>query len=122
MARNTFGLLITHFFGREAGVALKKEHHDSLERLVRTAWEWNSTLKGEILLLGDFEPTNYRHVSLFDPQLMAEFEAKPGGKEPKAMLATIALGLNCWRAVGGNRPPEMTHVCKAVVATKVLYN
>ena len=121
ITRTTFNYLISFYFGKDAGITLKPEHHDSLERLVRTAWDWNATLKEEVLVLGDFEPTYYGFGTLFDPQLMAEFEAVPGGKNPRAILATIGLGLNSSRAVGGGHPPEVTYVCKAIVATKALY-
>lgn len=103
-------------------MTLKKEHHDSLAQLVRTAWDWNSTLKGEILVLGDFQPTYYRFGTRFYPELMAEFESASGGPNPRAILATIGLGLNSSRAVGGGRRPEVTHVCKAIVATRILYD
>ncbi|KAF8606717.1 hypothetical protein BDV93DRAFT_604069 [Ceratobasidium sp. AG-I] len=114
--------LIDYVFGERAGVALKEQHFTRLERLVRTAWEWNIMLKGEVLMLGDFEQTNYEAGSYFDPQLMIEYEANSDGPAPQNILATLSLGLNSSRAVGEGRSPEVTNVCKAVVATElVLY-
>lgn len=122
IARDAINPLIAFFFGREAGVTLDDQHYLRLEQIVRTAWEWNLTLKGEVLLLGDFEPTDYQAGSRFNSHLMTEFEATPGEVEPKFILATLALGLDSSRALGGGQSPEVTHVYKAVVATEVLYD
>lgn len=100
-------------------MTLEERHYIELERLVRTAWEWNSMLKGEVLLLGDFAQTNYDAGTCFNPQLMTEYDTRPGGPKPSTVLATLALGLDSSHAVGSGRPPELTNVCKAIVATEL---
>lgn len=101
---------------------LEQQHLDRLQRLVQTAWDWNSTLKGEVIMLGDFYQTAYVPSSRFDPTLMNEFE--PNSRKPpvETILGTLGLGLISLRAVGGGRQPETTVVCKALVATNSLYD
>jgi hypothetical protein len=113
---------MTYFFGRVESLGMTQQDFDHLEGLVRIAWNWNSMLKGEVIMLGDFSQVCYAPLSCFDPVSMDEFE--PDGKRspPEFMLGTLALGLVSSRAVGGGRSPETTVVCKAVVATESLYD
>lgn len=97
------------------------QHFERLQRLVQTAWDWNATLKGEVVMLGDFHLTAYPPASVFDHTLMTEFEPNPHQPPPTSILGTLGLGLISSRAVGGGQPPEITIVCKALVATESLY-
>ncbi|KAF8606715.1 hypothetical protein BDV93DRAFT_604068 [Ceratobasidium sp. AG-I] len=110
---------LTNFvFGEGAGVTFEGQHHARIEHLVRTAWEWNSMLKGDVLILGDFTQTHYEAGSRFNSELMTEFDARPGAPAPSTMLATLALGLDSSQAIGNGCLPVVTHVYKAVVATE----
>jgi hypothetical protein len=109
--------MLQSFFGKEQDIKLEDKHFNQLQQLVRTAWEWNATLKGEVIVLGDFYQTCYGPLVPFDPSFMEEFEPQNGVKA-EMILGTLALGLISARAVGGDRPPEWTVVCKAVVAAE----
>ncbi|KAG8713743.1 hypothetical protein FRC08_012873 [Ceratobasidium sp. 394] len=113
--------LLTYFFGEQAGVRLETQHKNPLMRLFQTAWDWNSTLKGEVILLGDFHTTYYSPLHRFDPERMSEFEPDARGSRSRRILGTLGLGLVSSRAVGGGQEPEETLVLKAVVAMKGLY-
>lgn len=110
--------LINFVLGEQAGTVFEAKHYIHVEDLVRDAWKWNTMLKGDVLALGDFAQTYYEAGSRFNSQLMAEFDAKPGGPAPGTMIATLALGLDSSRAIGDNRLPEVAHVCKALVVTE----
>ncbi|KAG9075902.1 hypothetical protein FRC06_009819 [Ceratobasidium sp. 370] len=113
--------LLTYFFGAQAEVRLEAQHQNPLVRLFRTAWDWNSTLKGEVIILGDFHTTYYPPLHRFDPNWMSEFEPGAHGSRSKRILGTLGLGLVSSRAVGGGQEPEETVVLKAMVAMKGLY-
>jgi hypothetical protein len=121
LADDSLAPLIAYFFGQEAGVVLEGQHFDRLVRLVRTAWDWNSMLKGEVIMLGDFYQTFYAPAHDFNDTLMSEFEPNSRKPKPKSILGTLGLGLLSARAVGGGKSPEITVVLKAVVATESLY-
>ncbi|KAF8594089.1 hypothetical protein BDV93DRAFT_529526 [Ceratobasidium sp. AG-I] len=116
------GPLIAYFFGQKADVVIEEQHFDHVRHLVQAAWDWNSKLKGEVVMLGDFSPTVYPPSHRFDPTAMDEFEPNPHQSPAKSILGTLGLGLVSLRAVGGSKPPEMTVVYKALVATKSLYS
>lgn len=118
--RDGLGPLIALFFGRKDPI-LERQHFNSLHKLVTRAWDWNSRLKGEVIMLGDFEQIAYIPPTNFDATLMEEFEPNPRKPQPKSVLGTLALGLVSRQAVGGGRPPEETIVCKALVATDNMY-
>lgn len=113
--------LVTRFFGPK-DISLERVHFDRIGKLVTRAWGWNSRLKGEVIMLGDFDQTAYTPASRFDPTLMEEFE--PASHKPRAesILGTIAMGLVCRRAVGGGQPPEDTVVCKMLVVTNNVHS
>ncbi|KAG9126355.1 hypothetical protein FRC07_003748 [Ceratobasidium sp. 392] len=113
--------LMTYFFGQKPELRLEDRHLDRLSRLFKTAWDWNSTLKGHVIVLGDFYPTQYAPGHRFDPALMSEFEPGPRKSQSKYILGTLGLGLLASRAVGGGQPPETTVVVKATVAMVGLY-
>ncbi|KAG8737708.1 hypothetical protein FRC10_007907 [Ceratobasidium sp. 414] len=113
--------LVAHLFGQEAGVKLSDQCPDHLRGLVRSAWDWNSVLKGEIIMLGDFRLVYYAPSCQFEPDLMTEFEPNRRNPEPRSVAGTLGLGLLSFRAVGGGEMPEKTVVCKAMVATESLY-
>ncbi|KAG8739172.1 hypothetical protein FRC10_006063, partial [Ceratobasidium sp. 414] len=113
--------LLNCFFGEKAGVELENQHLDRLNQLFRTAWDWNSVLKGDIILQGDFHPTYYGPLHRFDPDVMSEFEPNPLKPQPEYILGTLGLGLLSSHAVGGGKGPEEAVVYKATVATKSLY-
>ncbi|KAG9091531.1 hypothetical protein FS749_016470 [Ceratobasidium sp. UAMH 11750] len=115
----SLGPLILDFFGRNTKIVMENQHFDRLVRLVRTAWEWNSTLKGEVIMLGNFYQTYYRFLHRFDPDLMEEFEPGPRSS-PKYILGTLGLGLIVSQALGGGQP-KGTVLLKASVATRRLY-
>ncbi|KAF8713399.1 50S ribosome-binding GTPase, partial [Rhizoctonia solani] len=98
-------------------VSFTKDHISRLRHLIETAWDWNSKLKGEVIMLGDFIQTGFRPRARFNPELMEEFEASPRSPRPRYVLGTLALGLSSQRALGGGNPVEETTVCKAVVLT-----
>ncbi|KAF8606764.1 hypothetical protein BDV93DRAFT_553238 [Ceratobasidium sp. AG-I] len=112
------GPLITNFFGRDTEVAMLPRHYERVQRLVQTAWDWNTTLKGEVIMLGDFRLMAFPPSSTFDPTLMNEFESNLRQPPATSVLATIGLGLISSIAVGGGRPPEITVVYKTLVATQ----
>jgi hypothetical protein len=113
--------LVTYFFGQVESMAMTHQDFDRLDGLIQMAWDWNSMLKGEVIMLGDFSQVSYTPLSRFDSMSMSEFEPDAKRSPPESILGTLALGLISSRAVGGGRSPEMTVVYKAVVATKSLY-
>ncbi|KAL5632454.1 hypothetical protein ACGC1H_005423 [Rhizoctonia solani] len=110
--------LITCVFGSKH--AMVKQHFNQMHELVTRAWNWNSKLKGEVIILGDFRQTMHTLHSKFDPNTMKDFEPQPS-TQPTYVLGTVALGLVSLRAMGGEQPPEETLVCKATVVTDSLY-
>ncbi|KDN40999.1 hypothetical protein RSAG8_07705, partial [Rhizoctonia solani AG-8 WAC10335] len=106
-------------FGKD--ITMRAEHHKLLRVIIQRAWDWNSKLKEDIIMLGEFSQVTYPHYSRFDPVVMEEFEASPRNPPPVKILGTLALGLKSQRAVGGGNPVEETMVCKAVVLTKNVY-
>ncbi|KAG8717677.1 hypothetical protein FRC09_013914 [Ceratobasidium sp. 395] len=119
--RDSVSVLASHFFGQAADIKLEAQHVEQLEGLVRAAWDWNSTLKGDVIMQGDFYPVFFPPSTRFDTKLMDELEQSPRKLLPRSILATLALGLVSFNAVGGERAPEMTVVSKALVATKSVY-
>ncbi|QRV77748.1 AIG1 domain-containing protein [Ceratobasidium sp. AG-Ba] len=114
--------LVLSFFGEKSGVDLERHHLDGLIKLFRTAWDLNSMLKGEVIMLGDFYPTYYSPTHRFDANLMAEFEpASSDLSHTGPILGTLGLGLLVSRAVGDGKPPDVTVILKATVATTRLY-
>ncbi|EUC57429.1 50S ribosome-binding GTPase [Rhizoctonia solani AG-3 Rhs1AP] len=110
--------LITCVFGSKH--AMVQQHFNQMHELVTRAWNWNSKLKGEVIILGDFRQTAHTLHSKFDPNTMKDFEPQPS-TQPAYVLGTVALGLVSLRAMGGDQPPEETLVCKATVVTDSLY-
>ncbi|CAE6433796.1 unnamed protein product [Rhizoctonia solani] len=110
--------LIVHFFG-QIDNPLEPHHLDRLRELIKVAWEWNTKLKGDVIMLGDFRLVAYR--AGFHPAYMEEFESDATKPQAKYVLGTLALALISQRAVGRGQPPEETVVCKALVATENLY-
>ncbi|GAB1520871.1 hypothetical protein RhiTH_003960 [Rhizoctonia solani] len=111
--------LIEGVFGRE--ISLRDEHIANLRSLIKEAWDWNAALKSGVIMLGDFVLT-YFSRGRFDSKIMEEFEAISPDHTPKSVLATIALGLVCEKAVGGDSPIDKVVVCKAVVATENIFD
>ncbi|CAE6431654.1 unnamed protein product, partial [Rhizoctonia solani] len=111
-------LLICVFGSKEA--TMDRQHFNQMFELVKRAWNWNSKLKGEVIVLGDFCQIAHAPNSEFDPNIMKEFEPQPGVR-PTSVLGTIGIGLVSLRAVGGGRSPEETIICKTTVATDTLY-
>ncbi|CAE6494292.1 unnamed protein product [Rhizoctonia solani] len=97
-----------------------RQHLNQTRELMMRAWTWNSKLKGEVIVLGDFRQTIHTPYSKFDPSTMKDFEPQPNA-QPISVLGTIGLGLVSLRAVGGRQSPEETLVCKATVITNTLY-
>jgi hypothetical protein len=67
--RDSLNSLISHFFGPKTNIKLEAQYVDRLEKLVRTAWDWNSTLKSEVIMLGDFYQTTYASTTRYDLSL-----------------------------------------------------
>ncbi|KAG8737711.1 hypothetical protein FRC10_007910 [Ceratobasidium sp. 414] len=111
--------LILCFFGRNTKIRMEVQHFGRIARLVREAWVWNSTLKGEVIMLGNFCQTYYNFLHRFDSDLMEEFEPGPR-PTPKYILGTLGLGLTVSHVLGGP-VPKTDVVLKATVATKNLY-
>ncbi|KAG9091992.1 hypothetical protein FRC06_000298 [Ceratobasidium sp. 370] len=119
--RDSVGTITSYFFGQKADIVLEAQHIEQLEGIIRAAWDWNVILKGDVVMLGDIYPVTYPPSTRFDPKFMGELEQSPRKLLPRSILATLALGLVSFRAVGGEHPPEMAVVSKALVATKSLY-
>ena len=119
LLNHQLGPLVKGVFGRD--IPLEHIHITNLRSLIKMAWDWNSNLKGEVIMLGDFVQTYYPR-SRFNAALMEEFEAVSPEHIPTAILGTLALGLVCRRATGGGNPVEEVVVCKAVVATRNIFN
>ncbi|KAG9081773.1 hypothetical protein FS749_007394 [Ceratobasidium sp. UAMH 11750] len=119
--RDSVGTLTSHFFGPKADIRIEAQHVEQLEGLIRAAWDWNLILKGDVVMLGDLYPVTYPPSTRFDTKFMGELEQSPRKLLPRSILATLSLGLVSFRAVDGERAPEMTVVSKALVATKSLY-
>ncbi|CAE6466526.1 unnamed protein product [Rhizoctonia solani] len=117
--RERLNPLIMNVFGSK-DATLDRDHFNQMHGLVKRAREWNSKLKGEVIVLGDFRLTIHAPGSHFDSNTMKDFEPQPS-VQPISILGTVGLGLVSLRAVGGGRPPEETLVCKAVVTTNTLY-
>ncbi|KAG8731539.1 WD repeat-containing protein 90, partial [Ceratobasidium sp. 423] len=98
--------LTKHVFGRD--ITVKEEHHKLLRTLIHMAWDWNSRLKGDVIMLGEFSQIAYSHYSRFNPAYMEEFEANSRNPPPITIIGTLALGLKSRRAVGGGNPVEET--------------
>lgn len=110
--------LLKYFFDPNKNVELTSRHVESLAELVSHAWEWNMSLKGKIILLGDFNPTAYRYGCSFDDQAMSEFEPKHGGPTLTRILSTIGIGLSVSHAQGAGKAPERIILCKASVVSE----
>ncbi|CAE6455002.1 unnamed protein product [Rhizoctonia solani] len=128
MARHFFlkclNPLIIHFFGCVPDNATWDEHHrDQLYQLFEKAYKWNARLKGEVIMLGDFEQTAPSSCSVFDPSRMKDFDTKLLACDPPAqtVLATLGLGVTVHEAVGGGNTPRSAIIHKAVVATDRYY-
>ncbi|KAL5632451.1 hypothetical protein ACGC1H_005420 [Rhizoctonia solani] len=106
-------------FGKD--ITIIAEHHSLLRAIIQRAWDWNATLKEDVIMLGEFRQVTYPHYSRFDPNSMVEFEASSRNTLPVKILGTLALGLKSQRAVGGGIPVEETMVSKAIVLTKNVY-
>ncbi|KAF8713396.1 hypothetical protein RHS03_00814, partial [Rhizoctonia solani] len=117
--RTQLNPLLTCVFGSKEAT-MDRQHFNQMFELVKRAWNWNSKLKGEVIVLGDFCQTAHAPNSEFDPNIMKEFEPQPGVR-PTSVLGTIGIGLVSLRAVGGGRSPEETIICKTAVATDTLY-
>ncbi|KAJ1303486.1 hypothetical protein OPQ81_011673 [Rhizoctonia solani] len=111
--------LIKCVLGRD--IDLTEDHYSHTRSLIQTAWEWNSRLKGGVIMLGEFFQVAYSRYSPFDPIRMVEFEPNRRNPQPTRIIGTLALGLLSKRAVGGGNPVEETVVCKAVVLTKNIF-
>ncbi|CAE6473470.1 hypothetical protein ACGC1H_005426 [Rhizoctonia solani] len=114
-------VLAKAFFGHEQDIQLESIHFAQVDKLLHMAWEWNTKLKGEVIVLGDFVQVYYNPRLPLDPNSMDEFEPRKGVKA-ETILGTLGLGLISGQAVGGGQPPVTTVVCKAIVATESLYN
>ncbi|QRW20328.1 50S ribosome-binding GTPase [Rhizoctonia solani] len=117
--RTQLNPLLTSVFGSKEAT-MDRQHFNQMFELVKRAWNWNSKLKGEVIVLGDFCQIAHAPNSEFDPNIMKEFEPQPGVR-PTSVLGTIGIGLVSLRAVGGGRSPEETIICKTTVATDTLY-
>ncbi|KDN33820.1 hypothetical protein RSAG8_13093, partial [Rhizoctonia solani AG-8 WAC10335] len=111
--------LITCVFGG-SNATMDRHHFNQMHELVTRAWNWNTKLKGEVVVLGDFRQTMHAPYSKFDLNTMKDFEPQPN-TQPASVLGTVGLGLISLRAVGGGQPPEETLVCKVTVVTDTLY-
>ncbi|CAE6433792.1 unnamed protein product [Rhizoctonia solani] len=98
-------LIMCVFGSKDATMDIK--HFNQTHELIRRAWDWNSKLKGEVIVLGDFRQTIHAPNSKFDPRKMKDFEPQPSA-QPTSVLGTVGLGLVSLRAVGGGQPPEET--------------
>ncbi|CEL54219.1 hypothetical protein RSOLAG1IB_11617 [Rhizoctonia solani AG-1 IB] len=117
--RHRLRQLIKGVFGRD--IPLPDIYITNLRALIKMAWDWNSDLKSGVIMLGDFVQTSFSR-SRFNPRFMEEFEAVSEDHIPETALGTLALGLICQKAVGGGNPIDKIVVCKAVVATKSIFD
>ncbi|QRV92562.1 coiled-coil domain-containing protein [Ceratobasidium sp. AG-Ba] len=113
--------IVSKFFDDQATVALKMGLQEELGALVVLAWNWNHTLKGDVVVLGDFQPIVFEHTVPFDNNQMADFEPNRKKAVPSTALCTIGLGLKSFRPKTKGGPWEETVVYKARVATEYIY-
>ncbi|KDN41000.1 hypothetical protein RSAG8_07706, partial [Rhizoctonia solani AG-8 WAC10335] len=111
--------LTRYVFGQD--IAFAEDHNNRLHRLFEMAWDWDSKLKGDVIMLGDFIRTSFPPHFRFSPTLMEEFEYNPRNHKRGYIVGTLALGLVSRRAVGGGNPVEQTIVCKATVLTSNVF-
>ncbi|KAG8792441.1 hypothetical protein FRC12_006088 [Ceratobasidium sp. 428] len=114
--------LILSLFGQNTAISMEARHSDCLVDLVQRAWDWNSILKGEVVLLGDFHQTCYAPLRRFEADLMSEFEPGSHGCPSKHILGTLGLGLSVSRVVADGKALDSTVILKATVAMKSLYS
>ncbi|KAG8783945.1 hypothetical protein FRC12_019179 [Ceratobasidium sp. 428] len=115
-------ILFTNFFGKNVQISLTDLHNEEIERLVSLAWDWNVTLKGSVVMLGDFQPTIYDSGVPFNPECMADFEPKKGSRRaPDIVLCTVGLGLTVSRSKTAGNSLGQSIVCKATVVTEYIY-
>ncbi|KAG9126535.1 Protein phosphatase PP2A regulatory subunit B [Ceratobasidium sp. 392] len=111
------GPLLAYFFGEEADIWLEDQHSEDFTRLFRMAWDWNSTVKGDVVMLGDFLATCYGPSHGFDSSTMTRLDFEPHNSHQGVVSGTLSLGLLVSRAIGNGKTPEVTVALKAVVAT-----
>ncbi|CAE6459228.1 unnamed protein product [Rhizoctonia solani] len=109
--------MLGHLFGPGKSVQLSGAHKQSLAELVTQAWDWCVMLRGEIVLLGDYQPIAYRYGAPFDTNIMSEFEPQPGS-QPVRILSSIGLGLNVGLAQGTGNGLFRTTILKVPVVTE----
>ncbi|KAG8792438.1 hypothetical protein FRC12_006085 [Ceratobasidium sp. 428] len=115
-------VLFTGYFGENIKVSLSDSHSKALEQLFSLAWGWNHTLKGGVVMLGDFMPVVYESGAPFDPTYMQDFEPKKKlKKQPTTALCTVGLGLMLSRSRAKGESPDSTLVCKTSVVTELIY-
>ncbi|QRW06689.1 50S ribosome-binding GTPase [Ceratobasidium sp. AG-Ba] len=113
--------LVSKFFDDQATVLLEAGLEEELEALVALAWNWNHTLKGDVVVLGDFQPTVFEHAVPFDNNQMADFEPNRKKALPNTALCTVGMGLKSFRPKTKGGPWEETVVYKARVGTEYIY-
>jgi hypothetical protein len=114
--------LFNNLLGQERNITLTEQQQDRLKEIVVSAWEWTYVLKGDVVTLGDFQPTFYERGSPFVPTNMQEFEPNKKRKSaPEVAICTIGLGLLCFHSKTMGDSSEPLVVCKATVVTEPLY-
>ncbi|KAG8762597.1 hypothetical protein FRC11_008552 [Ceratobasidium sp. 423] len=93
-----------------------KEYTKVLGKVIAKAEQLNRLLKGEVVLLGDFQLVAFPFGEAFRPEYMSEVNSRPKKpNHPEVILATIGLGLIKSYAIGGGRKPEEVVLRKAIV-------
>ncbi|CUA67154.1 Myosin-2 [Rhizoctonia solani] len=93
-----------------------KEHHQALAKLITKAEGLNQLLKGEVSVLGDFQPVAFPFNQAFQSSHMTEVTSKPKKPvHPDTILGTLGLGLIMNHASGGGQEPEETVLHRATV-------
>lgn len=114
--------LFDNFFGPARPVGLVEHQRDRLRQVLASGLEWNSVLKGEVIMLGDFQPIFYERGSKFSPDNMLEFEADKKRKLPPGVaICTIGLGLALLHTKEQGDNPQKTVVHKPMIVTEHLY-
>ncbi|CAE6433914.1 unnamed protein product [Rhizoctonia solani] len=111
--------LAKYFFGLSE-ISLGDRHYSDLYQVFQAAWEWNSRIKTDVIMLGDFHPTASLTGS-FDSTSMMEFETDSHAPYPKFALCTLGLGLVSSQAKGGGILPDEVVLLKTTVLTEAYY-
>lgn len=109
--------LLNSCFDSSAEAKLDEEHEAMLRRLVDVAERWNRLIKGNVVLLGEFQPIAYPCGDGFQSNHMSRV-TDSGAERTQSILGTVELGLIKYIALGNNQEPEETILHHAAVVSE----